>query len=645
MHGTASTLHPGPPAVRPLRLLLWVGAAAAAAVAVAMGAGPAVAKPKAPAKVRVVFLQPADGPERVRSDESLLGLRTAIGASVEGDPAVDLVPLDLPEDGKPLAGALAKARKDGTALLVASVPDGRTRGLELAARRAKLPLIVLSPEPTRPHLDGNRGTFWAGGVRPVWEALYALDFLLQPLGSRRPIVLHDGSARAVLAAEKCLTLRHVDQAPKTPQELPADFDGPAAAELVDGLTWDGIVYFGGPRGAERLLRAVNAAQLELPVLLGQGLASEAVPTFHGGKGANAWALECAYLEDQQGPRDEAKWALDDATQAAGKRLVPAHVRGFRAGRWVVQALRAAGGTKLKKVLPALQELGRVGAQGKPVFEPWGHASLGSLEPWRSAAVREDPACHRVRHTLMPMAGIPQIGFFPASRFTYEPGTVYVYCTFGEDAKRSIERDLQAIGLHTKGYEVDLEKRVLDDLLGRVMSKMSQKFHRNPDGTAIPGVSYAISFTAKPPDRKVKAAHRWYVIIQGDDPVAGGRASGNVAKVFPTFIQRTMYVQHKLTPPLSHTDRKYMAGRYEWGTSVDENLRGDSVRSLLDGFAGAMGLTGSHELGHIAGCGHDEETPRSIMNVAEGAGLEFEWGEWSPSHVDILEKRLGRIPAR
>ena len=45
------------------------------------------------------------------------------------------------------------------------------------------------------------------------------------------------------------------------------------------------------------------------------------------------------------------------------------------------------------------------------------------------------------------------------------------------------------------------------------------------------------------------------------------------------------------------------------------------------------------------CGHDTTIPRSIMNVEEGGGLEFEWAEWADQHHKILESRLKRAPAR
>ena len=77
----------------------------------------------------------------------------------------------------------------------------------------------------------------------------------------------------------------------------------------------------------------------------------------------------------------------------------------------------------------------------------------------------------------------------------------------------------------------------------------------------------------------------------------------------------------------------------------KNIRNGLVRSLVGGFTQAMGLTGAHELGHVAGCGHDTEWGRSIMNVASGAGLDFEWADWIPAHAKIIEKRVGRAPLR
>jgi hypothetical protein len=78
-------------------------------------------------------------------------------------------------------------------------------------------------------------------------------------------------------------------------------------------------------------------------------------------------------------------------------------------------------------------------------------------------------------------------------------------------------------------------------------------------------------------------------------------------------------------------------------SKDRNVRHDAIRSLLNGFAGAMSLTTAHECGHLGGLGHDTVTPRSIMNVADAKGLDPESGEWIPDHIAQLERTIGREP--
>jgi hypothetical protein len=114
-----------------------------------------------------------------------------------------------------------------------------------------------------------------------------------------------------------------------------------------------------------------------------------------------------------------------------------------------------------------------------------------------------------------------------------------------------------------------------------------------------------------------------------------------ALVYSTFIVRTIYLRQALMPVLGREDLDYFTRRYEWGTTAEENIRNDEIRCLVDGIAGAFGLTGAHEIGHLAGLAHDTDSPRSIMNVEEGAGLEPAWAEWVPAHRRILESRLGR----
>jgi hypothetical protein len=628
------------------------------ALALALGTPPAAAEPEKSPQPRVVFVGADDGPLAQTAEESFAGFRAALEA------AGAVATREAPAKAGAHDAHFADMAKRGVSAVAAFVPDGAAAALEKAAERAGLPLLVLSPEPTRPDLDPARAVFWAGGLTPTDEALFAMDFLLQPLSVQAPAIYHDGSARAAEAAAKCARMAHATQTPRAPEALPADFGvsdvkgvlgrhaSAAAAEATSaGGGCDGIVYFGGPAGAERLLAACVAAKVEAPVLLGQGLVSRAVPSFAEGRAASAWALEPQYFEDyvhgKGSPAPDDAAAVAEAAKAVGGRALPATTRGYRAGRWVAEALFADGPEKKreKRFLASLRRLAREGARGRPVFEEWGWASLARFEAWHAAKWRDEAPCTRARPTYMPISGIPQVGFFSASRFRWEPGSVYVWMHWGSPEERTIEKDLAALGLDPGAYEAGFREKILDDLMGRTISRLNRLFFRNADGTAIPGVSFNITFGTEKDPKGLKSGSRFEMVLRGDHPFAGGIAHGTSCEVFTTFIRRTLYADKALKPAIRADDHRFVNGSYRWATSLDENLRGDFIRSLQDGYTQGFALTGAHECGHMFGCGHDTVTPRSIMNVAEAVGLDFEWAEWVPEHLKILTNRLERVPAR
>ncbi|MCG3135769.1 MAG: hypothetical protein HMLKMBBP_03525 [Planctomycetes bacterium] len=626
-----------------IRTVHVVAAAAAAAVCLAAPASDAAAKDPEPAQPTVVFLVPDPShPDHLRAEEVRWGIEAAFASGTVLDPKIAFRTEPLPPEGKveTLAAAWKKSPPDA---VLAWCPDGRVRELEEFAEKRKHHLVVLSPEATRMSMDPARTVLWAGGVEPIEEAMQAMDFLLLPGNSHRPAILHDGSARALDAAARCAVLHHVSQEVASTTAVTAAFDGKAMSALLakESGAADGFIYFGNAPGAERVLRAAEDAKLPQPVLLGQGLATRAVPTFASGGARNAWALEVCWFEDHEGVAKDDHPILDDAAKKCGTPVLAGLVRGYRAGRWTMDALRESAGDP-KKLGAAFRALNHPGARGRFAFDATGHKLLGRFEAWRSPAERKEPAFRRLRRTQLPMAGIPQIGTFRASQFQWAPGTVHVHCTWAEGAERTIEKDLKAIGIGTGGYEAAMEEKILDDLMGRFLSRMHRLFRRRADGTEIPGVSYRVSFTTEPPGKDVKGP-KFQVILAGDDPEAGGRASGSVAKVFTTFLQRTIYAKLRLDPPVGATDHPYLAGTYRWDTSLEQNLRCDKVRALLDGYSQGLALTGAHEIGHICGLGHDQVTPRSIMNVVDAVGLDFEWAEWIPEHEKVVQRALGRAP--
>jgi hypothetical protein len=635
---------------------------ASALLLAGLGAGPASAGPeKPPPPAKLVFLAAADGPLAPTADEAFAGVKAGLH-----DAKVELT-REVPKKAGAYDTFFADLDKRGVTMVLAFVADGETAHVEKAAEKAKLPLLVLSPEATRPSLDKERDVFWAGGLVPTDEALYAMDFLLAPLSVHGPAIFHDGSPRAVESAGKCAFFHHTSQFPRPPAVLPVDFgvadvkgvlgthaNAPSSGGTSAGEGADGILYFGGPAGAERLAAACAAAKVTAPLLLAQGLATRAVPSFADGSASSAWALESQYIEDyvegKGSPATADAARLNDAAKETGGRLYAATIRGFRAARWIADALRRAPESPEKKpekkFRAALRATSREAARGRRVFDDWGHASLARFEGW-AAKYRDDPPCSRVKPTYMPVAAMPQVGFFSGERFKYVPGTNYVWLYWGKDEERTIEKDLAALGLDPGKYEEGFRKELLDDLMGRTISRLNRLFLRHADGTAIPGVSFNISFGTEKEPKALKGqtgGQRFEMVLRGDDPAAGGRAHGTTCEVFTTFIRRTMYQERALKPPLAREDLEYINGTYRWATSLERNLRSDGIRALLDGYTQAFGLTGAHESGHMFGCGHDEKSPRSIMNVAEAVGLDFEWAEWIPEHLETIEQRLGRVPA-
>ena len=636
-------------------------AAAFLAAGLAVPAGAAPDKPPPPPKL--VFLAAAEGPLAPSADEAFAGVKAAFF-----DAQVELT-REAPKKGGAYDALFADLDKRGVAMVLAFVADGETAHVEKAAEKATLPLLVLSPEATRPSLDPERAVFWAGGLRPTDEALYAMDFLLAPLAVHSPAIFHDGSPRAVEAAGKCAFFHHTSQMPRPPAALPADFgvadvkgvlgshaNADAAGATSAGEGADGILYFGGPAGAERLAAACADAKVTAPLLLAQGLATRAVPSFAEGRAASAWALESQYVEDYREGKGSPATAdaarLADAAKETGGHLYAATIRGFRAGRWVAESIRRASESpeksREKKFLGAVRTLMRrvrdeAPTMDKQVFEDWGHAALARFEGW-AAKYKSDPPCTRVKPGYMPIAAMPQIGFYSGERYRWERDSNYVWLHWGDEKERTIEQDLTALGLDPGKYEEGFRRVLLDDLMGRTISRLNRLFLRNADGTAIPGVSFNITFGPEKEPKGLKGGHRFEMVLRGDNADAGGVAHGTTCEVFTTFIRRTIYQSRALKPPLAREDLEYVNGTYKWGATLERNLRSDTIRSLLDGYTQGFGLTGAHECGHMFGCGHDEKSPRSIMNVAEAVGLDFEWAEWIPENLATITTRLTRVPA-
>jgi hypothetical protein len=330
----------------------------------------------------------------------------------------------------------------------------------------------------------------------------------------------------------------------------------------------------------------------------------------------------------------------------GQSPSPRGERGYGAASLLLEALARAK-LRARGIVPMLRTIEYEKLHDVPVFTKWGQARLFTYDLWEMKPDAWNPEVmirSRVKPTYLPALEVGDLlGHRPVSRFRVAPDTKVVRVTWGGPKKATIDEDLLKLGLFSRGYEGRLDNLVKDEILSRTAMRLNRLFWRNVDGTPIPNVSFGISFTAEPLPGGRKPD--WTVLIAGDDPDAGGRASNPFALVFSSNIVRNMYVSRALDPATSREDLDYFTGRYRWGSAVNRNIRYEEIRCLIDGFSGALSLTGAHELGHLAGLGHDVASPRSIMNVREGGGLDPDWAEWIPAHIKMLESRLGRDNGR
>jgi hypothetical protein len=186
--------------------------------------------------------------------------------------------------------------------------------------------------------------------------------------------------------------------------------------------------------------------------------------------------------------------------------------------------------------------------------------------------------------------------------------------------------------------------VREEIFARCMAITSTKWGRNDDGSAIQGKSLRICFGSHldAKARKKKKQRLWPARFGGDHEGAGGQAFGTYCRVYTKFIRRTIFQKNALQPPLSATDREILDGGYIYGTDVAKDNRSNRLRALINAYAGSMALTLAHEVGHLASLGHVTDDPVEIMNVDEGAGIDYPEAKFGENSWAILIERLGIV---
>lgn len=603
--------------------------------------------------MKLAFVGPLSGPLAKSAAESLSGIRYAVEVrNAAGGVKGRTVAVETFDDRDDPAGAEA-----GYAAAVASKADailaaetGRTVEAFCAkARKGKTPVFLVGSAGPKPTLDKATPLLFAGGW-PADHAISLASLLVVPCQSVVPGIVVEDTARG--AEVEAAIRRNVGprQTPVGTVRVPPG-GAPAAADLekLKAKLCDRLVVVGEPDLFDRTVETLATMDWKVPLLAGDGMLSEAATSLAAGKAKDAiFAVALPQFLTERLPR-----ALEDAHEkATGVTAAPVPPRTIVAWgatemllKGIEGAWKGAKPPKEPEVLAAVRDL-RYGADesSMPQLDHCGRFSLVHWRAWKYGSRGPEA----VDTGLLPIEGFgPLLRMRPSSMYVAEPGTKVCWVTFGDkDSKppRTIEKDLAALHLGTRGYEGDLDAAVLEELMARVLAKLSRLFLKNEDGTGIPGVSYAISFTAEKP-KHLKSSEYWTMVVAGDDEVAGGRAfpGDNRCEVYSTFLRRTIFDANALDPPMSQEDKKYVDGTYVHGTWRLQHLRADKIRCLIDGYAGSFALTGAHEAGHLAGLGHDVEDPRSIMNVTEGVGLRETQAWWIPSHAAVLDRLLGRYP--
>ncbi len=606
----------------------------------------------APPAAKIAFVGPISGPLARSAQESLAGVKAALEVFEKeaGVPKPALIELDDGDEVKKADAAFENAKKQKAEVVIAAATGVTVETYVAKARKAGLPLMLVgSAGPGAPSIAADEPVAWLG-TSAVEQAITIGTFLEIPGKSKQPAFIVEETARGkeLWAALERNLGHHFKIAGNLFVPPHAALPAAALTKLKEAAA-DRLVLLGEPDLVDATADAIHALQWKVPLFITDGMASAAASSlFEAGA---AERLKGTVLLDGHTrlyakPASEllAVWKRDHTAAADPAEPPPRTLRAFDLTRLILHVLNNSGKKpKLEELVTALLDERYGEDENKRSLLDVTHRSARhAWTPWKLGPT--GPIADDATQFYDPDFG-PLLRVRPVSMYQAVPDTKVVWIWYGDaysKAVRSIEEDLRDLGLITHGYDGEFDRWVLDELLARAFGKINKLFLKNEDGTFIPGVSFAISFTNVKPEG-LKENEYWRAVIAGDDAEAGGRAwpGEGRCEIYSTFMKRTIFLPDALVPPITGPDRRFLDGKYVWATSTAENLRVKTIRNLIDGYAGSFALTGAHELGHIIGLDHDEADPRSIMNVTEGAGLRETSACWIPEHVEIMERVLGR----
>jgi len=624
-------------------------------------AGTAAAGPPAE-PFRIGFLGTLSGPLAESGTEALEGLQSAVrsrGLALGSGAKKRSVEVITADDGDEPAAALrgletlAKARIDA----VVAAPSGRTvQEVVARARAGRTPVVVIGA--AAPVLDPASPVIVLA-PSPVDQAMAMASVLA--LRTRKPLVgVTTDCARPGLVVEDSPAFRaQADALSRTlgvaqrvaGTVLVAARGKPDAGRVKElrAAGCDRLVLLGEPDMADAIADACTAAGWRVPVLAAPGLLSGAASSFRDGRwkeGTLLAALPQKVMDPPAALRSSHAAARGDAP------LYPRTVLGWMAANLVLDAAEAAARPREAGLLEAMRDL-RYGPDeaSMPLVGDTGRAALFRFLPWRIGERGPEPANPK----FLPLDTVgPLFGAWPATpREPVTTGKVVAF-TFGDGKSafpRSIESDLAALGLHSGAAGDDASRAVLDEILARTVGKLHLLFLKEYDGTPVPGVSFDISFTRLVP-AGIEKGRLWTALVAGTGPPArkGGSHDAGAGGVYihSSWLVRNLpaLARGKVVPPVAAGDLRFLRGEYLFAESVEGNDRSDGIRGMVDALAGAFAMKAAKEIGMMAGLSLDHGPDvRSIMNVDGGEGLRETNLHFTPKDSHLLERALGRCPAK
>ncbi len=268
----------------------------------------------------------------------------------------------------------------------------------------------------------------------------------------------------------------------------------------------------------------------------------------------------------------------------------------------------------------------------------------------------------------PIPAPGQLPFPHPDSFEPQPGTDVWHVDFHPTAFRD---DMRRRGLLSGDAATDAAMTLR--LQGLILQHVNEKYGRTRLGGAVPGQSWRISFTARPPraDPQVfpgvsapqVGVHYSRMEVGGRDGGTHGRVprndagnrerednSGPTWGVFSGSIEGS---DSRLDPPLAAADLPYVDGTYLLGDGdAAQDRRFQRVQEVSADWAYAVASTLAHEVGHSVGTPHTGRTVwgrvvragpwLSLMRHKKNASiLSARDTRFFPDNAQRLDDALGR----